>query len=246
MGRLLEMMRCRSRPLALALVFAVCGAPAVAAEQGYVVSGHDSFVIGDGDIESAVDYHGTEKLTIVRLGKVIRYKATASYQREDQGAAMLTSATYIVDLLPTGNQLDSADRDPDYLTVLNQPFAAQLDRKTMDELRSLRGEAPFDIPSRFTGSTIRGRLERIGAGRIGSHQAIGVRFQAEGSMKGQLPDRPGLSLIGTILMEGTAYYDVHSALLVALDATVTIGGTISNRTSNDPVKIVYRRTLRAA
>ena len=64
-------------------------------------------------------------------------------------------------------------------------------------------------------------------------------------MNGRLPDRPGLSLVGGIAMSGTAYYDLDTALLVSLDATVTITGKVSNRNGNDPVTIVYRRTIRA-
>jgi hypothetical protein len=64
-------------------------------------------------------------------------------------------------------------------------------------------------------------------------------------MHGALPDRPGLTLSGGILMRGTAYYDAESALLLTLDATVTISGNVSNRSGKDPVTIVYRRTLRA-
>ena len=63
-------------------------------------------------------------------------------------------------------------------------------------------------------------------------------------MKGQLPDRPGLTLAGTIAMRGTAYYDANSALLLALDTTVTITGNVSNRSNNDPVTIVYSRIIR--
>jgi hypothetical protein len=64
-------------------------------------------------------------------------------------------------------------------------------------------------------------------------------------MRGALPDRPGLVLIGTIVMRGTAYYDNDTALLLALDATVTIKGKLSNRNGADPVTIVYHRTIRA-
>ena len=75
-------------------------------------------------------------------------------------------------------------------------------------------------------------------------------------MHGALPDRPGLTLIGGIEMHGRAYYDQESALLLALDATVTISGNVSNAGQpaarsesgakfKDPVTIVYRRTIRA-
>ncbi len=230
--------------LTIALMSALAE-PVRAADQGYLVSGRDSFIIGAGDIQSEVEYRGTQRLTIVRRGKTMRFIAKASYERSDQGATTTASADYVLDLLPNGDQLASADHDPDYLTILNQPFAAQLDLRTLRELRRLRSRAPFDFPSPFTGSTIHGQLERAGVGMIGRHQALGVRFDAAGPMKGRLPDRPGLNLAGGIVMRGTAYYDLESALLVWLDATVTISGTVSNRASSDPVTIVYRRTIRA-
>ena len=64
-------------------------------------------------------------------------------------------------------------------------------------------------------------------------------------MNGRLPDRPGLTLSGTIAMRGTAYYDGATALLLALDTVVTITGNVSNRSNKDPVTIVYSRTIRA-
>jgi hypothetical protein len=230
--------------LALALVNAL-GGTARAAGQRYQVSGHDSFVIGDGDIQSETEYRGTQVLTVSHRGKITRYVATAAYERSDQGAATKASADFVIDLLPSGDQIASADHDPDYLTILNQPFSARLDPKTLRDLRGLKGRAPFDFPSPFTGSAIHGHLDRAGSGFMGPHHVLGVRFEAAGPMNGRLPDRPGLSLVGGIAMSGTAYYDLDTALLVSLDATVTITGKVSNRNGNDPVTIVYRRTIRA-
>ncbi|MBC5810853.1 MAG: hypothetical protein GIW95_08405 [Candidatus Eremiobacteraeota bacterium] len=218
---------------------------AEAAEQRYVVAGRDSFSIGAGDIKSETQYKGSQILTISRNGRTMRYRASVRYVRDDQGAATEASAEYVSDLSAAGEQIASADRDPDNLTVLNQPFAAQLDAATLKDLRTMRGTLPFDFPSPFTGATLHGRLERIGNGTIGAHHSIGVSFEAGGRMRGALPDRPGLTLAGQITMRGTAYYDAETALLVALDATVTITGNVSNRSGNDPVTIVYRRTIRA-
>src|SRR5665213_361751 len=216
-----------------------------AADQQYLVSGRDSFSIGAGDIKSEVEYRGTQVLTITRRGGAMRYTAKVEYSRSDQGATTDATADYVSDLMPSGEQFATADHDPDYLTVLNQPFSAQLDATTLADLRSLRAAVPFDFPSPFTSSRLHGRLERIGNGLIGPHRALGVRFEAGGAMHGALPDRAGLTLDGSIVMRGTAYYDLESALLLSLDATVTISGTVSNRSGNDPVTIVYRRTIRA-
>ena len=233
--------------LAVLMLAFVCvpAGQARAADQRYLVSGRDSFVIGDGDIQSEVNYRGSQVLTVTRRGKTTRYAAKVSYVRDDQGAASPANADFTIEYSAHGDPIASADHDPDYLTVLNQPFSAQLDLKTLNDLRQLRATAPFDVPSPFTSTTFHGRLERIGVGTIGSRQALGVRFEAGGPMKGSLPDRPGLKLVGGIVMGGTAYYDLETAMLLSLDATVTISGTVSNRSSNDPVTIVYRRTLRA-
>jgi hypothetical protein len=228
----------------VALILAMAES-ARADEQRYVVTGRDSFAIGDGDIKSETVYRGTQVLSVRRHGKAMRYTAHVKYVRDDQGAATGASADFTSDLLPSGEQLDSADHDPDYLTILNQPFSAQLDAGTLSDLKHVRGPVPFDFPSPVTGSALHGHLDAIGTGRIGGRPALGVRFSAGGPMHGALPDRPGLTLDGGIMMRGTAYYDAETALLLDLDATVTISGNVSNRTGKDPVTIVYRRTIRA-
>ena len=230
--------------LFLALV-ASLAAVARADEQRYTVSGRDSFSIGDGDIKSETRYEGAQTLTVRRHGKAMRYSASVTYVRNDQGAATDAVADYVSDMLPNGEQIDSADHDPDYLTVLNQPFSAQLDVATLDDLKHVRGTVPFDFPSPFTGATLHGSLAGIGTGRVGGRLAVGVRFSAGGPMHGALPDRPGLTLAGGILMRGVAYYDAETARLLTLDATVTISGNVSNRSGKDPVTIVYRRLIRA-
>jgi hypothetical protein len=242
-------MKRASPAAAFLLVLALAGGltgQARAADQRYLVWGRDSFSIGAGDIKSEVEYKGTQVLTVTRRGGSMRYTAKVDYLRSDQGATTDATADYVSDLMPSGEQFASADHDPDYLTVLNQPFSAQLDMATLADLRHLRSAVPFDFPSPFTSSTLHGRLQRIGNGLIGPRRALGVSFTAGGPMRGALPDRRGLTLAGSIEMSGTAYYDLETALLLSLDATVTISGTVSNRAGNDPVTIVYRRTIRAA
>lgn len=229
------------------LLLAVLWEPSTPARAGqvYTVAGKDSFSIGAGDIQSEVVYAGTQTLSLRKRGRVLRFKAHVQYDRSDGNASTPATGDYVADVLPSGETLDSADNDPDYLTVLNQPFAAQLDSATLGDLRHLNGALPFDFPSPITGSSLHGYLEHVADGPVGGRSAIGVKFEAAGPMKGTLPDRPGLTLEGTISMRGTAYYDVRSALLLALQTTVTIEGTVSNRAGKDPVKIVYDRTIRA-
>jgi hypothetical protein len=54
-----------------------------------------------------------------------------------------------------------------------------------------------------------------------------------------------MALDGSIRMSGTAWYSTSTALLLALDATLTISGNLNARSASDPVTIVYRRTIRA-
>lgn len=218
---------------------------AVAAAQTYTVAGRDSFSIGAGAIQSEVTYDGTETLTVKGHGKFSRLRAHVSYKRSDGAASTDASGDYIADVLPDGETLDSADRDPDYLTVLNQPFSARLDRQTLGDLQHLEGALPFDFPSPITGSSLHGYLQHLPGGMVGPRRSTGVKFEAAGPMKGELPDRPGLTLIGTIAMRGTAYYAIDTATLLTLETTVTITGTVSNRTGKDPVTIVYARSIHA-
>jgi len=234
--------------LSVVLTLALAGelwATQARADQAYTVTGKDSFTIGGGDIESEVAYRGSQTLSVHRHGKTTRYVARADYVRTEEGASSAQRGSFVADMLPSGEQLDSANHDPDYLTVLNQPFSVELDAGTLAALRRLSGPLPFSFPSPFASAPLRGFLVRIADGRIGSQKVVGVRFSAGGPMRGALPDRPGLTLLGTIEMHGSAFYGEESDLLLALDATVTISGSVANSTGKDQVTIVYRRTIRA-
>jgi len=221
-----------------------CATPVRAAET-YTVAGRDTITIGENDISSEVSYSGTQVLRIERRGRTLRYRAHVDYTRNDGTASSPATCEYVADVLPSGETLDTADGDPDYLTVLNQPFAARLDPSTLADLRRLRGAIPFEFPSPFTGASLHGFLRHESSGYVGRRRSIGVRFEAAGPMRGALPDRPGLTLKGTIAMRGTAYYDAHSALLLALRTTVTISGNVANRAGADRVRIVFVRGIRA-
>ena len=214
-------------------------------DQAYTTTGSDEFVIGSDATPNDVRYKGTQTLHITLHGKYVRYSARVKYARTELGTETDAEATYIADVLPSGDLAQAKDGDPDYLTVLNQPFAAQLDAQTLADLRHLRKPLPFEFPSPFTGSSLHGFLQHRAGGTFGKRRSIAVRFEATGTMRGSLPDRAELVLVGTIAMRGTAYYDTANALLLALDTTVTISGTVSNRAARDPVRIVYARSMRA-
>jgi hypothetical protein len=145
-----------------------------------------------------------------------------------------------------GEFKDRIDLDPDYLTVLNQPFAVELDAATLDGLLHLHGRLPFLFPAPMTGGTLHGYLERGGIARVGSRPALSVNFDASGPMVGPLPDHAQLSITGTMRMSGTAYYAVRGEpLLLALDETLSISGSLHDRSQTSPVKIVYQRRIKA-
>src|SRR6202790_2521180 len=111
---------------AILCTLAIAGGPAGpvrAADQRYLVSGRDSFVIGNGDIQSEVNYRGSQGLTVTRRGPTPLYVAKVSYVRDDQGAASPATAAYVVDFSASGDQIAWGAPEPPSLTGLHQPFA---------------------------------------------------------------------------------------------------------------------------
>jgi hypothetical protein len=230
--------------LSFTLVLVSVAASALA-DQLYHVSGKDSFTVGTGDLRGDIAYDGTETLSIQHNAKAARYSAKVRYIRVDQGASSDAQASFVALVLPSGEQLDADDHDPDYLAILNQPFSVQLDASTLDDLEHLQGSVPFTFPSPITNSTLAGAIRHTGDALVNSERTLGILFSAAGPMNGPLPDRPSETLHGTITMSGTAYYNRKTALLDALDATMTITGTLQARDgTKQPILITYRRTIR--
>lgn len=211
----------------------------------YDVAGSDTYAVGDADAQSQITYRGTQTLAIRREGGKTFFDASIRYTRVDQGATSSAKATFAAEVSADGEQRDLEDDDPDYLTVLNQPFAVQLDPQTLRDLAHLQAVVPFSFASPLTGSMLHGRLRRAGAGPVDGMQATGVGFDAEGPMSGPLPGRPSLAMSGRIHMRGTAYYRTADAVLLMLDATLTVSGNLANPAQTDRVTIVYRRRIRA-
>ncbi len=196
-------------------------------------------------MRTVITYSGKQQLRITKNGKTIRFSARVAYDRIGEGEKTAATASFVSVLGSSGEQRDEINRDPDYLTILNQPFSIKLDPPTLRDLSHLRGRVPFDFPSPMTGAPLHGFLRRGIDAPIGGATALGVIFTAVGKMHGPLPDHPQMALHGTIHMTGTAFYQTKTALLMALDATVQISGIISNKMRSAPVTIVYKRTIRA-
>ncbi len=228
------------------LAAAAATVAAARADQAYTVDGRDVFRIGNGEVQSRTLYHGTQQLTIVRDGGATHYVAKVEYDKSGDGGKQHAHASFASTLLPSGEQHDGPARDPDYLTVLNQPFAVQLDAPTMRDLSHVKRTVPFDFPSPMTGAPLHGTLRRLPDAMLGDQRVMGIAFEAAGPLHGALPNQPALALAGAITMKGTAYYAYGSALLLALDATLAIDGNLDDSARHAPVSIVYARSIRSA
>ncbi|MGD0052838.1 MAG: hypothetical protein ABSD03_13635 [Vulcanimicrobiaceae bacterium] len=234
---------CAAGSFALLVALAATGA-AARADQTYAVSGQDVVHLGGGETRSKTVYRGVQRLAILRAGNGISYLAHVDYDKLVDGGAEHASASSTSTLLPTGEMQDGPAHDPDYLTILDQPFAVQLDLPTMRDLHHVKGPVPFDFPSPITGAPLRGTLRRLPDAMVGGTRALGIAFEATGPLHGALPDHPALLLAGRIHMRGTAYYAYDTALLISLDATLEIAGNLDADARHSPVSILYQRSLR--
>lgn len=231
--------------LSLAAALTLC-LPA-AADQRYAVSGNDRYQIGQSDLQTSISYAGTQNLLLERDGEQTKLTARVQYTRTDAAGKVPVQASFVQVMNSAGELRDQNDSDPDYLTVLNQPFAVMLDSGTMDDLLHLRGYVPFTFPAPMIGGSLKGHLKRGPVSRVDSRPALAVDFDASGPMVGPLPDHSGMSITGTMRMSGTAYYAVRGqALLLALNETLTISGRLRQHGQSSPVTIVYERTIRAS
>jgi len=108
------------------------------ADQRYAVSGSDRYRIGSSDLQTNISYSGTQQLTIRSIGQQKQFRADAKYVRIDDSGRVPTHAAFVQILTPQGELQDRTDGDPDYLTVLNQPFAIELDQQTLHDLLRLK------------------------------------------------------------------------------------------------------------
>jgi hypothetical protein len=212
----------------------------------YHVSGRDSFQIGSRDLRTETTYDGSETLTIAAAPGGRRYVAKAAYDRSEATAGVThETASFVSFVTKDGRERDERNADPEFLTVLNQPFAVQLDLETLRDVRALTAPSPFSFASSMAGTALRGTLRRAPDGLVAGSKVVGIAFDATGPIHGGVPGHPDIVLTGTMRMSGTAYYHSSDALLLELDATLQIAGNLADESTSDPVRIVYRRTIRA-
>lgn len=228
----------------MAAVFAI--ALPARADQRYALSGSDRYRIGSSNLQSDISYSGTQQLTIRRSGSRKHFRAVATFVRTDESGRIPGRAAFEQILTPSGELQDASNGDPDYLTVLNQPFAIELDAQTLRDLTRLQGRLPFDFPAPVMGGTLHGFLRRGASTRVAEQPALAVNFDATGPMAGPLPDRASMTMSGTMRMRGTAYYATQGdPILLALTETLTISGILRNDGHSSPVTITYDRTIKA-
>lgn len=199
-------------------------------------------------LASRVSYEGEQRLTVTREGKMLVFEDRAKYTRDGADGKARAQAVFVAVSKPDGTFEDRLDEDPDFLTILNQPFAVHLDSATLGDLRALRGSVPFAATSPLGAQAVlHGYLRHGPGGPVGGRQAVAVRFEAEGAMAGPLPGYSEMLVAGTMRMEGTAYYGLADATLLALDVTLRLDARLTQRGSSPsvPVEIVYRRAIRA-
>jgi hypothetical protein len=218
-------------------------APALA-DQTYAVEGKDSFTVGARDVRSNVVYTGKETLTSIRSGDGVRFAATVDYVRADQRNRAKVHSVFISLLKPSGAQIDERASDPDYVSVLNQPFSVALDLPTMRDVARITTAVPFAIPLPIASAPVNGSLRSCGDAYIAGERTLGIVFEAEGPIHGTL-NTVGIALDGRVRMRGKAYYSYDTAVLRALDVQLTISGKLPDDPDRRLVTIVYRRSIRA-
>ncbi len=215
----------------------------------YELAGEDLYQIESAATVSRVSYAGTEVLTVKPGDGGVRFEAQARYVRNAPDGKYNGGARFVTQLLPDGSFENRIDEDPDFLTILNQPFAVQLDAGTLADLRALRGPVPFSGGSPLGGATVLHGLLRPGtSGLVDGRLSVAVRFQADGPMSGAMPGYADSGLSGTIRMVGTAYYALDDGMLLAFNVRLTIDAQLRQKNSGVviPVHITYRRSLRFA
>jgi len=232
--------------LAVTVMLALATSASARADQTYNVSGNDTYQVGKDAQPTVISYVGDQRLAIDWSDEDRRFTAVAHYVRTDEATKATLHARFVQEMDRDGSFDDLTDQDPDFLTILNQPFAIELDARTLRDLRTLHGAVPFEATSPLGGARLGGTLRPARPGTVCGQAVVGVRFTASGPMSGTLPEHAETPLVGTIRMDGTAFYADHAALLLALDATLTIQGTIGKSSAAVPVRIVYHRTIRAS
>jgi hypothetical protein len=233
----------RNAMLAGILLVAAFAAPA-RADQLYQLRGVDRYAVVGGHARYNVSLAGSQRLKIATVKGRMRFTVRAHYVRTANNNRDSVQAFFTQSMRPDGDLDDGTSYDPDYVTILNQPFAVWIDSDTRSGGDSARVPLTFDAP--LTGGTLRGYLARAGVGIVAGRRAVSMRFDASGPMSGSDSDDPQRRIRGTVRMRGTAYYGARDGLLLALDETFSVSARLYEGSHSLPLQIVHRRFIKAS
>jgi len=212
-------------------------ASAPAAQNDYVLSGTDSYVIGS--YRAKVTFKGAESLEFVEQNGKRDLTASVHYSRTD---ATGTHARMIA--MPLADEsVDRSDSDPDYVSVLSQPLPVELYPDDLRTAARLHERVPFVSPSMFGAGNLTGFLE---AATDPEHKdVVGLRFIARGKVTGTLHEHPGAVVTGVISLAGAAYYSSYSGHLIAIRDTISLDGSLQSGNVVTPVHIAFDRRIQS-
>ncbi len=202
--------------------------------------GEDSYTI-DGRNVMTVLYDGTQSLQVRRVGASLHFENVIDYTKTLGSRVRHKTARVVRILTPDLREIrTSLNQDEDSLSLLDQPFAARIDAKTLAALAGLTQSIPFTASSPLGGAPLHGSLRA--AGSLAAVPAGGVRvaFTASGPMRGPLPELPTASIDGRISLVGTAEYDAAGSLL-RLRSRLRITGLLAASGQSGPIEILFVR-----
>jgi len=202
--------------------------------------GEDAYTI-DGRNVMTVRYDGTQSLRVRHDGADLRFENVIDYTKQLGSQIRHKTARVVRLLTPDLRELRTPlNQDEDSLSLLDQPFAARIDAKTLAALGGLKQAIPFTASSPLGGAPLHGTLRAAGMREKPPAGGVRVAFTAGGPMRGPLPELPTASIDGTISLVGTAEYDATGAL-VRLHSRLQIHGLLAASGQSGPIEILYVR-----
>ena len=202
--------------------------------------GEDAYTI-DGRNVMTVLYDGTQSLRVRPDGTDLRFENVIHYTKRLGSHVRHKTARVVRLLTPDLREIrTSLNQDEDSLSLLDQPFAARIDAKTLAALAGLQQAIPFTASSPLGGAPLHGTLRSADMPERAPAGGVRVAFTASGPMRGPLPELPTASIDGTISLVGTAEYDATGAL-VRLRSRLQIHGVLAASGQSGPIEILFMR-----
>lgn len=206
----------------------------------YALRGSDTYEISRG-ASIIVVYAGTERLRVSLTKSESDLAIATRYLRLNATRLAHRNAGFYERIGANGATLEQGGSDPDFLTLLNQPMRAWIDRKTLHALVNLRTNLPFEAPSPL-GGTLLGTLEHDRNSAHPNH--VVLSFSATGLMLGKITAQATLFADAAITMHATGFYARQSGLLDQLWVTLRVNGTLRGVEGTTPLRIIYRRRFK--